>query len=96
MRDIDVNQLIFSIEMDTSPEITAGRRLPSITKEEWNRQTTVDARNVLHTYQSVDQSPSSADNRTEKSNNKISSLLIIDFFQLLNHFHIPNMFFIPR
>lgn len=35
-------------------EITAGQRTASLTNEEWNQQTTVDARNVLHTQQSVD------------------------------------------
>ena len=53
--------------MDPNQEITAGRRLPSISKDEWNRQTTVDARNVLQTYQSIDQTLSSQESRTEKS-----------------------------
>ena len=35
-------------------EITAGHRPMSVTNDEWNQQTTVDARNVLLTQQSMD------------------------------------------
>lgn len=55
-----------NFSMDPNQEITAGRRLPSISKDEWKRQTTVDARNVLQTHHSIDQTLSSNDSRTEK------------------------------
>ena len=38
----------------SNEEITAGQRTAALSNEEWNQQTTVDARNVLHTQQSID------------------------------------------
>ena len=68
--------------MDPNQEITAGRRLPSISKDEWNRQTTVDARNVLQTHQSIDLTLSSNDSRTEKSTMKIFNECVLVIVQL--------------
>lgn len=38
----------------SNEEITAGQRAAPLSNEEWNQQTMVDARNVVHTQQSVD------------------------------------------
>ena len=40
----------------TNEEITAGQRPSPISNKEWKKQTTVDARNVLYTQQSVEPS----------------------------------------
>lgn len=37
----------------SNEEITAGHRPAPMSNDEWNQQTTVDARNVLQTQQSV-------------------------------------------
>ena len=52
---------------DANQEITAGNRLVPITNEEWNQQTTVDARNVLQTQQSIDVTPAFSEQRSMKS-----------------------------
>jgi len=39
---------------DSNEEITAGNRPVSVSNEEWNQQTIVDARNVVQTQQSID------------------------------------------
>jgi hypothetical protein len=41
---------------DSSEEITAGQRPAPISNKEWKQQTTVDARNVLYTQQSIEPS----------------------------------------
>ena len=63
---------------EATQEITAGNRLASMTSEEWNRQTTVDARNVLQTQQSQDVGPFVHEPRTEKSKSQCSTGATLD------------------
>jgi hypothetical protein len=52
---------------DVNEEITAGNRPAPATNGEWNRQTIVDARNVLQTQQSNDSSHQTNEQRAGKS-----------------------------
>lgn len=64
-------------------EITAGNRPIPVTNEEWNQQTIVDARNVVHTQQSTDGSQQYNEQRSIKS--------ILTFFFIL--FNMKICFF---
>jgi hypothetical protein len=50
---------------DSNNEITAGSRPVSVSNDEWNQQTIVDARNVLQTQQSIE--PSSPQYNEQRS-----------------------------
>jgi hypothetical protein len=51
---------------DSNEEITAGNRPLSVSNEEWNQQTIVDARNVIQTQQSVEPSRQFNEQRSSK------------------------------
>lgn len=51
---------------DSNEEITAGNRPLSVSNEEWNQQTIVDARNVIQTQQSVEPSRQFSEQRSSK------------------------------
>ena len=52
---------------DPNDEITAGHRQAPISSHEWNRQTTVDARNVLQTQLSSASGDSSQQIQEQRS-----------------------------
>jgi len=59
---------------DSNAAITSGNRPVSVTNEEWNQQTTVDARSVVQTQQSNESLPQYDQQRSV--NGKISRFFL--------------------
>ena len=75
---------------ESTQEITAGNRLAPMTSEEWNRQTTVDARNVLQTQLSQDVGPFVHEQRAETSEIPYSTHALPDRVPVLRPPSYPN------
>jgi hypothetical protein len=83
---------------DSNEEITSGQRPVSVSNDEWNQQTTVDARNVLQTQQSVE--PSQLYHTQQSVQSTIDllfyNILYIDLFLVNKQPNYPNHILHPE